>query len=324
MANKRQKKKKAIQQKYSLLERKGYTRKDIKRNKEEAEKVYRVELKKEKKRQEQRKVYADKKRFISENGLDNISLNSIWTKKPVAKRPTQHSSWEDLQKLLRKKKSDERYRARINSLISVGYDPAEIRKSWVSSNKSTQEYIARKQDINWNKVYITDNAIFFSFRDISQNCDLQSIIKNYLSMPIENLLEELQKIVSLPCTYDPDLHGGSSGKAGQAYVEYGSDDFVDKQHQYREVQNRVKHSDRLNRLKSKRKYKHSKYNTTYIPFQKLNGGHIHKTTLKNLVAIITAILNNVFEYDRRELYNNWYDIVTDIEPKIKKYIPSDY
>ena len=324
MANKRQKKKKATQHKYSLLERKGYTKKEVKRNKQEIEKVYKQELAKEKKRQAQQKLRREKKRFILENDLDNVSIISIWTKKPVAKKPTENSSWENLRKLQRKKAEDKRYQARIIKLISVGYSPDEIKKSWVLSDKSTQGYLDKKSTgINWNKVYHVDNAIFFSFRDISQNCDLAGIIRNYLSMSIESLLKELQNIVNKPCSYSPELHAGSSGKAGQAHIEYGTEDYVDKLHKFREVQARTRHTDRINRMKKKRKYKSSNYNT-YIPFQKLNGGHIHKTTLKNLVAIITSILNNVFEEDRRELYNSWYDIVVDIEPKIIDYIPESY
>lgn len=322
MANKRQKKKKATQYMYSLLERKGYTKKKAKRNKQEAEKVYKQELAKERKRKAQRKIYNEKKKFIDENDLNSVSLNSIWTHKPVAKKPTPYSSWEELKKLARKKKEDKRYQGRIKRLLDAGYAPSDIKKSWVTSNKSTQCYIDKRHggNIDWNKIYHTDKAIFFSFRDISQNCDLKSIIKNYLSMPIDSLLYELKQIVTLPCSYSPELNAGSSGKAGQAHIEYDTEQQVDAKHNYREVENRTRFKDRINRLKKKRKYNHSSYNT-YIPFQKLNNGHIHKTTLKNLVAIITAILNNVFEYDRRELYNDWYDIVTEIEPKIAEYIP---
>ena len=324
MANKRQKKKKATQHKYSLLERKGYTKKEVKANKQETEKVYKQELAKEKKRQAQHKLRREKKRFILENDLESVSLISLWTKKVVAKKPTANSSWEELKKLQRKKQEDKRYQARINKLISAGYNPSDIKKSWVLSDRVTEEYLNKKSTgLNWNKVYHIDNAIFFSFRDISQNCDLTGIIRNYLSMPIESLLKELQNIVNKPCSYSPELHAGSSGKAGQAHIEFGTDEYVDKLHKFREVQSRTKHTDRINRMKKKRKYKSSNYNT-YIPFQKLNGGHIHKTTLKNLVAIITAILNNVFEDDRRELYNSWYDIVTEIEPKISEYIPESY
>lgn len=326
MASKRLRKKSQNQQITQALGRKGYTSKQIKRlDKKTREREAKAQLRKEEKRKRALKLREEKASFIATFNLEKVTLTSRWTKKSLFKhtKVTPDWSWEELNRLKKKADKDRVESSRIKGLLDAGYRLDEIIQKMVSSEKAYRHYLDLKSisELDWNKVYHSEDGIYFSFRDISQNCDLRSIIASYLAMDIKALLEELKAIVERPCSYEKGI-SASSGRCGQAQIDIGDDEYLKKRHNYREMHDKTRFRDRINRLKKKRKYKGTPHQT-YIPYQviKQNGGYIHDTTLKNLIAIVTALLNNVFEETRLDLYKEFWYIIKDLEPKALEYIP---
>lgn len=317
MANKRLKKKQQKQIAVSALKRKGYKEKEIRSlSKSEIEKAYKKEQKRLDRNAKARKEYNLKRKYIQDNNLSSVSLQSIWTKKTTIKKPSPSLSWKELEKIKRKGEKDAREKDRIRQLVSAGYPLQDIKQSDVSSQKATDSIINRLRDsgydVDWNRVYYLDEPILFMYRDITQETNLATIIRDYLTLPIDALLRELFRIVQLPQTY-VGKGSNSSGGCGQGKVYMGDDN--DYRYNWDEMNEKTKWRD--NR---KRKYKGG-HHKKYLKYDKINGGNITKTTLKNLIAIAVAILNNIFEGERPVFYNDFRALLIDIEPKVESYIP---
>ena len=313
MANKRLKKKRLSNQ-----------NRDSKR---QAKKTLNKRLEQE--RQEQKK----KDEYIKKNGLSSYSPFSIWTKKKVSKidKVTNQLSWEELEKAKKKVDKDKKEQKRIKDLLNAGYDISEIKQKMVRSDKETKRLVELKagsHGIDWDKERTFDGRVVtFAFRDLTGEMSLGAIIRDYMNMPIKDLLKSLELIVNKPKTYNRTLNkksggaeGSSSGKASEIKFISGSKNYVEKKFKRYQFDATQAHVQRQNALQKKRKYK-TKSQRPFRQYTTINNGCIEKMSLRKLISIATAMLNNCIEDDRDLFYIDFYDFITEIEPELIGIIP---
>lgn len=283
--------------------------------------------------EQERQEQAKKDEYIKKNGLTSYSPFSIWTKKKVSKidKISNQSSWEELEKAKKKVDKDKKEQKRIKDLLNAGYDMGEIKQKMVRSDKETKRLVELKigsHGIDWDKERTFDGRVItFAFRDLTGEMSLGAIIRDFMNMPIQDLLKALEAIVNKPKTYNRTLNkksggadGTSSGKASEIKFITGSKNYVEKKFKKYQFDATQAHVQRQNALQKKRKYK-SKAQRPFRQYTTINNGCIDKMSLRKLISIATAMLNNCIEDDRDLFYMDFYDFVTEVEPKLIGIIP---
>ena len=193
-------------------------------------------------------------------------------------------------------------------------------------NKLSKQKKKRVRQIG-EKVYKLPQGkgLYFAYMDISGEQDFEELLKRYNRKSTNELLEKIKGLLNTLPQFDKELYkkskgqeGTSSGKCGVANFHLTDIDMIKNiDNADRKEENR--------RLKNdpQRKRIHS-HNAKY--WQTLNdrNGNIYITefTLHKLLVVITSILDNIFEVDRFDFYDDVYTQVTSYFEELADILPS--
>ena len=168
-------------------------------------------------------------------------------------------------------------------------------------------------------------GLYFAYMDISGEQDFEELLKRYNRKSTNELIEKVKGLLNTLPQFDKELYkkskgteGTSSGKCGVANFHLTDIDTINIIDEYdnKEENLRLKN-------KPKRKRVHSGDNRYWQTLTD-NNGNIYFTefTLHKLIVVITAIMDNIFEVDRFDFYDDVYTQVTSYFEELADVLPS--
>ena len=193
-------------------------------------------------------------------------------------------------------------------------------------NKVTKEVKKKVKNIG-EKVYKLPEGIglYFAYMDVSGEQDFEELLKRYDRKSTNELLEKIKGLLNTLPQFDKELYKKSKGSEGTSSGKCGVANFHLTDIEMIKSIDNAERKEENRRLKNepKRKRIHSD-NAKY--WQTLNGrnGNIYITefTLHKLLVVITAILDNIFEVDRFDFYDDVYKQVTSYFEELAEILPS--
>lgn len=171
----------------------------------------------------------------------------------------------------------------------------------------------------WDKVYsLLPDCLYVAYQDYAQETSLMDILKIERVKTDSQLLFDLYTIVGMPVTYRKGKTG-SSGKAGSAIFACGSSGrYGELWDMYVKVRSQNNHINALYRKKIRVK------SGRYKGWQTIKWGGkstTDKVTPRQVIEIINALLWNVVEIERWELYESFVRMCRKHLPDILSYLP---
>lgn len=168
-------------------------------------------------------------------------------------------------------------------------------------------------------------GIYFAYMDISGEQDFADLLKRYSRKSTNELLEKIKGLLNTLPQFDKELYkrskgaeGTSSGKCGVANFHLTDVEMI----QYIDKQDRKKENSRLE-YNPDRKRTHSGNNKYWQTLTDRNGNiYFTEFTLHSLLTVVTAILDNIFEVDRFDFYDDVYTQVTSYFEELADVLPS--
>ena len=168
-------------------------------------------------------------------------------------------------------------------------------------------------------------GIYFAYMDISGEQDFEELLKRYKRKSTNELIEKIKGLLNTLPQFDKELYKKSKGSEGTSSGKCGVANFhLTDVEMIKSIDN-AERKEENRRLKNepKRKRIHSD-NAKY--WQTLNdrNGNIYFTefTLHKLLVVITAIMDNMFEVDRFDFYDDVYKQVTSYFEELAEILPS--
>lgn len=168
-------------------------------------------------------------------------------------------------------------------------------------------------------------GLYFAYMDISGEQDFEELLKRYNRKSTNELLEKIKGLLNTLPQFDKELYkkskgqeGTSSGKCGVANFHLTDIDMI------KNIDN-ADRKDENRRLKNdpQRKRIHSDNAKYWQTLNDRNGNiYITEFTLHKLLVVITAILDNIFEVDRFDFYDDVYTQVTSYFEELADILPS--
>ena len=176
------------------------------------------------------------------------------------------------------------------------------------------------------KVYKLPEGIglYFAYMDISGEQDFEQLLARYNRKSTNELIEKIKGLLNTLPQFDKELYkkskgsmGTSSGKCGVANFHLAPIDTIKSIDDYDK-----RESSRM-RNAPKRKRVHSGDNRYWQTLTD-DKGNIYFTefTLHKLLVVITAIMDNIFEVDRFDFYDDVYTQVTSYFEELADVLPS--
>ena len=312
MANKRQKKKNAkkLQQQQTLKRRKNLknvSRETSKRKSNVSRETSKYNSKsKSSKYQDQLKLTSKKYFALLELGIDPKFLT------------TQN---------LRKVKVKDFPKGEVNKKGTKQGNINKITYPFLFEENKVSKEVKKKVKNIGEKVYKLPEGIglYFAYMDISGEQDFEQLLARYNRKSTNDLIEKIKGLLNTLPQFDKDLYkkskgteGTSSGKCGVANFHLTDintikiiDMFDNKQENLRM------------RNGPERRRVHSGNNRYWQTLTDDNGNiYFTEFTLHKLLVVITAIMDNIFEVDRFDFYDDVYTQVTSYFEELADVLPS--
>lgn len=168
-------------------------------------------------------------------------------------------------------------------------------------------------------------GLYFAYMDISGEEDFEELLARYNRKSTNELIEKVKGLLNTLPQFDKELYkkskgteGTSSGKCGVANFHLTDIESIKMIDDY----DNKKENLRM-RNAPERKRVHSG-NNRYWQTLTDDKGNIYFTefTLHKLMVVITAIMDNIFEVDRFDFYDDVYTQVTSYFEEIADVLPS--
>ena len=192
-------------------------------------------------------------------------------------------------------------------------------------NKVSKEVKKKVKNIG-EKVYKLPEGIglYFTYMDISGEQDFEELLKRYNRKSTNELLEKIKGLLNTLPQFDKELYkkskgseGTSSGKCGVANFHLAPIDTIKSIDDYDK-----RESSRM-RNNPQRKRVHTGQNRYWQTLTDDNGNiYFTEFTLHKLLVVITAIMDNIFEVDRFDFYDDVYTQVTSYFEELADVLPS--
>ena len=192
-------------------------------------------------------------------------------------------------------------------------------------NKVSKE-VKKKVKTIGEKVYKLPEGIglYFAYMDISGEQDFEQLLARYNRKSTNDLIEKIKGLLNTLPQFDKELYkkskgseGTSSGKCGVANFHLTDIDTIKSIDAYDK-----RESSRM-RNNPKRKRVHTGQNRFWQTLTDDNGNiYFTEFTLHKLLVVITAIMDNIFEVDRFDFYDDVYTQVTSYFEELADVLPS--
>lgn len=312
MANKRQKKKnlKKLQQQHTLKRKKNI--KSVSPKTSKTKSIVSRETSKYKskskssKYQEQLKLTSKKYFALLELGIEPKFLTT---------------------KNLRKVKVKDFPKGEINKKGTKQGNINKITYPFLFEENKVSKTVKKKVKIIGEKVYKLPDGIglYFAYMDISGEQDFEQLLARYNRKSTNDLIEKIKGLLNTLPQFDKELYKKSKGTEGTSSGKCGVANF------HLAPINTIKAIDREDnkeenlRMKNapKRKRVHSGENRYWQTLTDDNGNiYFTEFTLHKLLVVITAIMDNIFEVDRFDFYDDVYTQVTSYFEELADVLPS--
>ena len=177
------------------------------------------------------------------------------------------------------------------------------------------------------KVYKLPEGIglYFAYMDISGEQDFEQLLKRYNRKSTNDLIEKIKGLLNTLPQFDKELYkkskgteGTSSGKCGVANFHLTDINTIKMIDKYDNKQENLRM-----RNAPERKRVHSGDNRFWQTLTDDNGNiYFTEFTLHKLLVVITAIMDNIFEVDRFDFYDDVYTQVTLYFEELADVLPS--
>ena len=168
-------------------------------------------------------------------------------------------------------------------------------------------------------------GLYFAYMDISGEQDFEQLLARYNRKSTNELLEKIKGLLNTLPQFDKELYkkskgseGNSSGKCGVANFHLTDIDTIKMIDTYDNKKENL-------RMKNapKRKRVHSGDNRYWQTLTDKDGNiYFTEFTLHKLLVVITAIMDNIFEVDRFDFYDDVYTQVTTYFEELADVLPS--
>ena len=176
------------------------------------------------------------------------------------------------------------------------------------------------------KVYKLPEGIglYFAYMDISGEQDFEQLLARYNRKSTNELIEKIKGLLNTLPQFDKELYkkskgteGNSSGKCGVANFHLTDIETI------KSIDNYDKRESSRMRNAPQRKRVHSGDNRFWQTLTDDNGNiYFTEFTLHKLLVVITAIMDNIFEVDRFDFYDDVYTQVTSYFEELADVLPS--
>ena len=193
-------------------------------------------------------------------------------------------------------------------------------------NKVTREVKKKVKKIG-GKVYKLPEGVglYFAYMDISGEQDFEELLARYNRKSTNELIEKVKGLLNTLPQFDKELYkkskgteGTSSGKCGVANFHLTDIDTIKMIDDY----DNKKENLRM-RNAPERKRVHSGNNKFWQTLTDDNGNiYFTEFTLHKLMVVITTIMDNIFEVDRFDFYDDVYTQVTSYFEELADVFPS--
>ena len=193
-------------------------------------------------------------------------------------------------------------------------------------NKVSKEVKKKVKNIG-EKVYKLPEGIglYFAYMDISGEQDFEQLLARYSRKSTNNLIEKIKGLLNTLPQFDKELYkkskgseGTSSGKCGVAnfhLTDINTIKMIDK-YDNKQENLRMRNAPKRHRV-------HSGANRYWQTLTDDNGNiYFTEFTLHKLLVVITAIMDNIFEVDRFDFYDDVYTQVTSYFEELADVLPS--
>ena len=193
-------------------------------------------------------------------------------------------------------------------------------------NKVSKEVKKKVKNIG-EKVYKLPEGIglYFAYMDISGEQDFEELLERYNKKSTNDLIEKIKGLLNTLPQFDKELYkkskgseGTSSGKCGVANFHLADIEIIKKidREDNKEENLRMKN-------KPKRKRVHTGEHRFWQTLTDKNGNiYFTEFTLHKLLVVITAVMDNIFEVDRFDFYDDVYTQVTKYFEELADVLPS--
>ena len=193
-------------------------------------------------------------------------------------------------------------------------------------NKVSKEVKKKVKNIG-EKVYKLPEGIglYFAYMDISGEQDFEQLLARYNRKSTNDLIEKIKGLLNTLPQFDKELYkkskgseGTSSGKCGVANFHLTDINTIKMIDKYDNKQENLRM-----RNAPQRKRVHSGDNRYWQTLTDDNGNiYFTEFTLHKLLVVITAIMDNIFEVDRFDFYDDVYTQVTSYFEELADVLPS--
>lgn len=193
------------------------------------------------------------------------------------------------------------------------------------------------QAIDFDKEYTIPDGkkLSFAFRSLNGDIDISDILHHYMNYSITELIQNIRSLVNKPLTASRNIKGkkgrnvGSSGKAGEGRTDLLSPGSFQELYaqQYNENRRANTKAKKLSKSAAKKGigFQHSgiDYHWQYISQQTEDGRYkaYTKISIRKLLVIGNAILDNIREDDRQGFYNSYKSACITCIPIMEKILP---
>ena len=193
-------------------------------------------------------------------------------------------------------------------------------------NKVSKEVKKKVKNIG-EKIYKLPEGIglYFAYMDISGEQDFEQLLSRYNRKSTNDLIEKIKGLLNTLPQFDKELYKKSKGSEGTSSGKCGVANFhltyIDTIKMIDEYDNK-KENLRM-RNTPQRKRVHSGNNKYWQTLTDDNGNiYFTEFTLHKLLVVITAIMDNIFEVDRFDFYDDIYTQVTAYFEELAEVLPS--
>ena len=193
-------------------------------------------------------------------------------------------------------------------------------------NKVSKEVKKKVKNIG-EKVYKLPEGIglYFAYMDISGEQDFEELLKRYNRKSTNDLIEKIKGLLNTLPQFDKELYKKSKGTEGTSSGKCGVANFhLTKINTIKAIDREDNKEENL-RMKNapKRKRVHSGEHRFWQTLTDDNGNiYFTEFTLHKLLVVITAIMDNIFEVDRFDFYDDVDTQVTSYFEELADVLPS--
>ena len=310
MSNKRQKKKnlKKLQQQQSLKRKKNIkvTSETSKRKSIVSRETSKYKSKsKSSKYQDQLKLTSKKYFALLELGIDPKFLT------------TQN---------LRKVKVKDFPKGELNKKGTKQGNINKITYPFLFEENKVSKTVKKKVKTIGEKVYKLPEGIglYFAYMDISGEQDFEQLLARYNRKSTNDLIEKIKGLLNTLPQFDKELYKKSKGSEGTSSGKCGVANFhLTDIETIKSIDNYDKRESSRMRNAPERKRVHTGQNRYWQTLTDDNGNiYFTEFTLHKLLVVVTAIMDNIFEVDRFDFYDDVYTQVTGYFEELAEVLPS--